>query len=117
MSPHESGGRPSVSCDNQFKHLPMLVEITLPMLIGLRQLQTDTAITARLVPQLVEMPGQDLVVRCTVERAMEFTVGNERFLASLAGNRTEAVNGRFKRGNVVVGAVSGSHLDRWRIQE
>ena len=76
-----------------------------------RDLQAEAAVAVGLVPQVVEQPDQDVVVRGAIDGPVELAVRGERFLAPWRVTGRSRCMAASHRGDVVVGATCRGELD------
>ena len=74
-----------LTVDDEVDQEPVLVEVAGSRFVVSRDLQTEAAVAVRLVPQVVEEPDQDVVVRGAIDGPMQLAVSDECCLASTGG--------------------------------
>src|SRR3954469_22352206 len=102
---HQLCSRRPLPRDDQIDNFVMLVEITLPMLVIRGKLEAHTAISIRLVPQIVEQTCEYLVVRGEVDHTGEFAMRDQGLLTPLARDRQQPRDRRTHRRDIRLGAT------------
>ena len=112
-----SVGRGSgVTVDDEPDELVVLLEVAGAVLPARRQLEPDASVAVGLVPEVVEHPDDDVVVRRGVEGAVDLAVRGERRLAPLPGDGLEPLQRCLHPYDVLVRAALGGQRDGGRLE-